>query len=111
MRVKFSSVLGECLLMDGYSCQEPYSGMSWSGSGPCVLATGPSGKAIVWIGSERVDVGPNSWLKIQNSPGSVRRFISSGGRDFRLLVGRLWSQVHDDRGWDQDGGGVAGVRG
>lgn len=110
MRVEISGASGEVHFTDGHRSDAVWSRLRWSGIGPCVVATGANGRADVWIGGRRIAVGPNSWFKISDSPGLVRRFLT--GHDIKTTVGRLWAHIQGDRGFDDDfGSGGGGIRG
>ncbi len=115
MVISFLNVSGECFLAEAFTGGAPsatHAGMTWRGMGPCVVTTGPTGKATISVNSSSFDLGPNSWVKIDTSVGGIRRFLPQG-KDIRHLVGHLWLRVSRDPCFDEDihGGGGGGVRG
>lgn len=113
--INFLNVAGECIVEDGLSSREAYSGMAMDSSGrTCVIATGPGGCATVNVNGQRCDLGPNSWMNICPQPSRVHDF-RPGAHALRTFVGRLWSHLeqnpNDEGDWNSSTNAAVGIRG
>ncbi len=103
MHLRFLNVVGECFLSIDEQSVEVYPGMSWSGFGPCVIATGPNGSAQLEVDGEELELAPSSWARAVRRP-RVHAFEPGPAQlsDLKVQVGRLWRRVDREPGFEDD---------
>lgn len=117
--IKFTKVTGDVLVDDrrGRQTLTASTGMQMPSHGAdCLIATLDDGRATVLLEGKRVEIGPDSFIRIQPDGRSfLQRYKASLLKGSKLAVGRLWAMAMEEFGTDREEltgeNAVIGVRG
>jgi len=112
MHVKFLRTHGEVLIdmRKQKQSQMATPGLKL-GPGEYVIATTAKSRAMLLVNGQKVELGPNSFLRVHGSKAAADAHREHYRGDMQLFLGRIWAKVARKKELTDTANAVVGVRG
>ena len=111
--IRFTGVFGNVLIEDkkNHYSQMARNGMDLDETGDYLIVTTENSAAVINAFGDYINLPPSHFLRLDKN----RKWKDSHyyrGRDFKLIIGKIWFKIAGDpRNWDPGGSGGGGIRG